>query len=53
VTAILFALTYTFLRSDSDGYHRDLLQFQETYADLTEGTARGEDSVVEDLIGRF
>lgn len=53
VTAILFALTYTSLRSDSDRYHQDLLRFQETYADLTEGTARGEEDVVEDLIGRF
>ena len=53
VMAILFSLAYSCLQSDSEGYHRDLVQFQETYADLTEGTARGEESVVEDLIGRF
>ena len=53
VGAILFALTYSYLTADSDAYHRDLLLFQDAYADLTEGTARGEEDVVEDLIGRF
>ena len=53
VSAILFALTYTFLTSDADAYARDLVRFQETYADLTEGTARGEEDVVDDLVGRF
>jgi len=53
VAAILFAVVYTFLMEDADGYHRGLLQFQEAYADLTGGTARGEEDVVEDLIGRF
>jgi len=53
VGAILFALAYTFLTRDSERYHQDLVNFQEAYADLTEGTARGEDEVVDDLIGRF
>jgi DNA-binding MurR/RpiR family transcriptional regulator len=53
VSAILFALTYTFLTGDPDAYARDLVQFQEAYADLTEGTTRGEDDVVDDLVGRF
>ena len=53
VAAILFAVVYTFVMEDADGYHRGLLQFQEAYADLTEGTARGDENVVEDLIGRF
>jgi hypothetical protein len=41
------------LTSDPDAYARDLVRFQEAYADLTEGTARGEDDVVDDLVGRF
>ncbi|MGD2039881.1 MAG: MurR/RpiR family transcriptional regulator [Anaerolineae bacterium] len=53
VSAILFALAYTSLTSDPDAYARDLVRFQEAYADLTEGTARGEDDVVDDLVGRF
>jgi DNA-binding MurR/RpiR family transcriptional regulator len=53
VGAILFALAYSYLTEDSDNYNRDLLRFQEAYADLTEGTARGEEDVIEDLIGRF
>jgi DNA-binding MurR/RpiR family transcriptional regulator len=53
VGAILFALIYSYLSSDSDRYARDLVRFQESYADLTEGTARGEENVVDDLIGRF
>ncbi len=53
VGAILFALVYGYLTEDVDLYHRELLRFQETYADLTEGTARGDEDVVDDLIGRF
>jgi DNA-binding MurR/RpiR family transcriptional regulator len=53
VGAILFALTYAFLVRDRDSAHQDLLRFQDTYADLTVGTARGEDEVVADLIGRL
>jgi DNA-binding MurR/RpiR family transcriptional regulator len=53
VGAILFALTYTYLTMDSGRYHQDLITFQEKYADLTEGTMRGEEEVVDDLIGRF
>jgi DNA-binding MurR/RpiR family transcriptional regulator len=53
VAAIVFSLAYSYLGRDLDGYRRDLLGFQEAYADLTEGTARGEEDVVDDLIGRF
>jgi DNA-binding MurR/RpiR family transcriptional regulator len=53
VGAILFALVYGYLMQDNDRYSRDLMRFQDTYADLTEGTVRGEADVVEDLIGRF
>lgn len=53
VSAILFALIYSFLLSGADQYGQDLIRFQEVYADLTEGTTRGEENVVEDLIGRF
>jgi DNA-binding MurR/RpiR family transcriptional regulator len=53
VGAILFALAYSCLTADRDEYGRDLQQFQETYASLTEGTARGEENVAEDLKGRF
>ena len=53
VAAILFALVYNALMADPDRYHRDLLRLQDTYTDLTEGTARDEESVVGDLIERF
>jgi DNA-binding MurR/RpiR family transcriptional regulator len=53
VAAILFAVVYPALMADPDRYHQDLLRFQRAYAALTEGTARGEESVVEDLIERF
>lgn len=53
VVAILFALSYGFLLDNPDQYNKDLVRFQETYVDLTEGTTREEDDVVEDLILRF
>ncbi|HSR32705.1 MAG TPA: MurR/RpiR family transcriptional regulator [Anaerolineae bacterium] len=53
VGAILFALIYSLLLSDTGAYSRELIRFQEAYADLTEGTARGDEDVVEDLMGRF
>jgi DNA-binding MurR/RpiR family transcriptional regulator len=53
VGAILFSLVYTLLLDDSELYSQKLLQFQDAYADLTEGTARGEEEVVDDLIARF
>jgi DNA-binding MurR/RpiR family transcriptional regulator len=52
VAAILFALSFSFLTEDPDGYRRDLQSFQEIYADLAEGAARGEKNAAEDLIGR-
>lgn len=53
VGAILFALAYSLILDDPAKYNRDLLRFQDTYAGLTEETARGEDDVVEDLFERF
>jgi DNA-binding MurR/RpiR family transcriptional regulator len=49
--AILFSLVYSMFLSQQEGYNRELLRFQETYADLTKGTARGEEDVAEDLLG--
>jgi DNA-binding MurR/RpiR family transcriptional regulator len=51
--AILFALIYGFLRQDPDRYNRDLLRFQNSYAELTNGSVRGDADVIDDLIGRF
>jgi DNA-binding MurR/RpiR family transcriptional regulator len=51
--AILFSLVYSMYQHQQEDYSRELLRFQEAYADLTEGTARGEASVVEDLRGLF
>lgn len=53
MSAILFSLVYSLLLKDEETYNRQLLKFQETYADLTEGTARGEEDVVDDLLGLF
>jgi len=53
VSAILFALFYGLILNDAEGYNRELLRFQETYSALTEGTARGGEDVVEDLIAQF
>jgi DNA-binding MurR/RpiR family transcriptional regulator len=51
--AVLFSLVYSVLLRDEEAYNRELMVFQETYADLTDGTTRGEDNVVEDLLGLF
>jgi DNA-binding MurR/RpiR family transcriptional regulator len=53
VGAILFALVYGYLMQNPEQYSRDLLRFQSSYVDLTEGSPRGDDDVVDDLIGRF
>lgn len=53
VSAILFALFHSLTLEDAGGYNRALVRFQNTYADLTEGTARGDEAVVEDLIEQF
>jgi DNA-binding MurR/RpiR family transcriptional regulator len=53
VSAILFALIHSLLLNDAEGYNRQLMRFQDAYAELTDGTARGERDVVEDLIERF
>ncbi|MGC9332818.1 MAG: MurR/RpiR family transcriptional regulator [Anaerolineae bacterium] len=51
--AILFAFIYNLYMGDPDTYNRKLIQFQELYANLTEGTARGDEEVVDDLLGLF
>jgi len=53
VAAILFALCYSLYLSDLEGYHRQLLRFQNAYAVLTEGSPQSEANVVHDLIQRF
>jgi DNA-binding MurR/RpiR family transcriptional regulator len=53
VISILFALAYGSMIGDVDHYNQDLVRFQDAYADLTDGTTRGEEDVVPDLIGRF
>jgi len=53
IGAILFSLVYTLLLDDSEKYNKALLRFQDAYADLTAGTARGEEEVVDDLIKHF
>ena len=53
VSAILFALIHGLLLDDAQEYNQQLTRFQDAYAALTEGTARGEKDVVEDLIERF
>lgn len=53
VSAILFALFYTLALDEPEAYSRELIRFQDTYANLTEGTTRGENDVVEDLMERF
>ena len=53
IGAILFSLVYTLFLDDSEKHNQKLIQFQDAYADLTAGTDRGEDEVVDDLIARF
>jgi DNA-binding MurR/RpiR family transcriptional regulator len=51
--AILFALVYSVCVKDLDVYNRNLVDFQRAYTDLTEGTPRDDDEVVEDLLALF
>jgi DNA-binding MurR/RpiR family transcriptional regulator len=53
VGAILFGLVYSLALQDREAYARDLLRFQDAYAALTEGTARGDEEVMTDLNKRF
>jgi DNA-binding MurR/RpiR family transcriptional regulator len=53
IGAILFALIFSIYMNDSAAYNRELISFQTTYADLTGDSARGQENVVEDLLGRF
>jgi DNA-binding MurR/RpiR family transcriptional regulator len=52
VGAILFALAHGLLQDDADAYSRGLTRFQHAYADLTEGTTRGDENVADDLMDR-
>ncbi len=51
--SMIFALIRSLHMSEQDTYHRKLIRFQETYADLTEGTKRGESDVIDDLLDAF
>lgn len=53
IAAILFGLIYGLYMLDDEQYNRKLLGFQEAYADLTNGTNRGEEDVVQDLLMLF
>jgi DNA-binding MurR/RpiR family transcriptional regulator len=54
IGALLFGLIYSIYMDDLKTYNRKLIRFQESYADLTEETARGDDDeVVDDLLGLF
>jgi DNA-binding MurR/RpiR family transcriptional regulator len=50
VGAILFALVYSLLREDGAAYSQEMVRFQDTYVELTEGTARGDEGVGEHLL---
>jgi DNA-binding MurR/RpiR family transcriptional regulator len=53
MSAILFGLIFSLYVRNADGYNQELRRFQDTYADHTQGTARGEEDVVDDLMGLF
>jgi len=53
IAAILFGLVYSLYMSDDEQYNRKLVGFQEAYAELTNGTQRGEEEVVNDLLNLF
>jgi DNA-binding MurR/RpiR family transcriptional regulator len=53
ISAIMFALINALHLKNSKAYNQELVRFQEAYADLTEGSDRGEQEVVKDLLGLF
>lgn len=53
IAAILFGLVYSLYMIDDEQYNRKLVEFQKAYADLTDGTQRGEEEVVDDLLKLF
>jgi DNA-binding MurR/RpiR family transcriptional regulator len=53
LVAILFALIYRLYLSDAEAYNRFLVDFQNTYAQITSDTARGDENVVDDLLNFF
>ncbi|MEJ2212267.1 MAG: hypothetical protein P8129_25030, partial [Anaerolineae bacterium] len=53
IASILFALVYGLYMFDQEQYNRKLVGFQESYSDLTNGTKRGEEEVVQDLLKLF
>lgn len=53
IAAILFALVYGLFMLDAEEYNRKLVEFQGAYTELTNGTQRGEEEVVQDLLKLF
>lgn len=53
VGAILFALIYRLYLDDAEAYHRALVAFQSAYGGVTDGTVRGDQNVVDDLLRLF
>jgi DNA-binding MurR/RpiR family transcriptional regulator len=53
VAALLFALVYSLFMGEGVDYSQRLMDFQSTYAALTEGSPRGEVNVVPDLVSHF
>ncbi|MBN1661324.1 MAG: MurR/RpiR family transcriptional regulator [Anaerolineae bacterium] len=53
LVAIFFSLIYRLYLSHAEAYHRCLVDFQNTYAQITGDTARGDENVVDDLINFF
>ena len=49
VGAILFALVFSLLREDAAAYSQEMVRFQDTYVELTEDTARGDEDAGDDL----
>jgi hypothetical protein len=39
--------------SEPGAYNQELINFQTTYAELTGDSVRGEENVIDDLLGRF
>jgi DNA-binding MurR/RpiR family transcriptional regulator len=53
MAAMLFALVYSVCVRDVEVYNSKLVEFQHAYGELTEGTARDDEEVVEDLLDLF
>jgi DNA-binding MurR/RpiR family transcriptional regulator len=51
--AMIFALVYSVCVKDVEVYNRKLVDFQRAYGDLTEGTSRDDEQVLEHLLDLF